>query len=38
MQATCEDRNTETSKKTWQSPDFVFFDTALEVTAYVGRA
>ncbi|MGW4843126.1 pyrroloquinoline quinone precursor peptide PqqA [Nocardia brasiliensis] len=38
MQVTCEDPTTETTKKAWQRPDFTFFDTALEVTAYVGRA
>ncbi len=27
----------QTIKKTWQRPDFDFFDTALEITAYAGR-
>ncbi|WP_433574756.1 pyrroloquinoline quinone precursor peptide PqqA [Nocardia brasiliensis] len=38
MQTTCETHAPETAKKSWQRPDFTFFDTALEVTAYVNRA
>ncbi|WP_280395635.1 pyrroloquinoline quinone precursor peptide PqqA [Nocardia brasiliensis] len=38
MSATTEDRTTESTKKAWLRPDFVFFDTAMEVTAYVSRA
>lgn len=34
MQHTDADRST---KNPWHRPDFVFFDTALEVTAYAGR-
>ncbi|MEU7218848.1 pyrroloquinoline quinone precursor peptide PqqA [Nocardia iowensis] len=30
-------RTVEKAKKTWRRPDFVFFDTAFEVTAYAGR-
>ncbi|MFI9402473.1 hypothetical protein [Nocardia sp. NPDC052316] len=40
MQAIVENRATqkvETAEKVWCRPDFVFFDTALEITAYAGR-
>ncbi|MBF6327695.1 pyrroloquinoline quinone precursor peptide PqqA [Nocardia transvalensis] len=38
MQNTSENRTTvQEGKKTWRRPDFVFVDTAMEVTAYAGR-
>ncbi|MFF3225756.1 hypothetical protein ACFYV7_23370 [Nocardia suismassiliense] len=40
MQAIVENRATEKvemGKKVWRRPDFAFFDTALEITAYAGR-
>lgn len=37
MQTTSENCTAEKVKKAWHRPDFVSFDTAMEVTAYVGR-
>ncbi|QBS39082.1 pyrroloquinoline quinone precursor peptide PqqA [Nocardia sp. CS682] len=38
MHASGQNSILEVVKKTWHRPDFAFFDTALEITAYAGRS
>ncbi|MCM6778648.1 pyrroloquinoline quinone precursor peptide PqqA [Nocardia sp. CDC159] len=37
MQATGSNRTVVEDKKPWQRPDFEFYDTGMEVTAYSAR-